>query len=85
MVEVVGNKLVVKCDHATTVLFPDDLDQSYCCLDAVLMGENATVRGKSFQYSTTSNFNLCKSMSLLLVQVHVAAAAARRTRGALPL
>eukprot|EP00965_Chrysotila_dentata_P050836 1685884-Pleurochrysis_carterae.AAC.1 len=30
MIEVVRDDLVVKCDHATAVLIPDNLDQPYC-------------------------------------------------------
>eukprot|EP00965_Chrysotila_dentata_P144475 4771976-Pleurochrysis_carterae.AAC.1 len=54
MINIVSENLVVKVDHATTICIPGDLDQPYCCLNAVLVDESTTMRPRAFHYTTKS-------------------------------
>eukprot|EP00965_Chrysotila_dentata_P013798 457704-Pleurochrysis_carterae.AAC.1 len=56
MLEVDSESLVVKCDHSTTVLIPDEVGMPYCCLDGVLMHGALTESKDNFFYNTTQPF-----------------------------
>lgn len=68
MVDVNSEGLVVKCDLATTVQVPEEDDQPYACLDAVLMYGTKTESSDKFFYVTTEPFVRLRSLQILQLE-----------------
>eukprot|EP00965_Chrysotila_dentata_P015196 502775-Pleurochrysis_carterae.AAC.1 len=58
---------MVKCDHATVIKLPEELDQPLCCLDGVLMDSEKTKIPAKFFYETTAPFCVLKSLCLMVL------------------